>query len=85
VTQKFRHKQKKQLYVTLTFVGKETKKIASLFKNTNIKIAYRTPNTLGKLLITKPNNNKKDKYLNSGVHHLTCPDCGKTYTGQIGQ
>jgi hypothetical protein len=75
----------KQLYATLTFVGKETKKIANLFKNTNIKIAYRTPNTLGKLLITKPNNNKKDKYLNSGVYRLTCPNCGKIYTGQTGR
>jgi len=28
---------------------------------------------------------KTDKYTQSGVYKLTCPDCDKTYVGQIGR
>ena len=74
----------KPKYATLTFFGKETKVIANIFKNTNVKIAYRTTNTLQKLLSSNPNN-KKDKFHNSGIYRLTCPDCKRTYTGQRGR
>lgn len=65
----------KQHYATLTFIGKK-KNWLRTFRNTHIKIAYKTSNTLQKFLT--PTHNKKDKFHNSGVYRLTCPDCGKT-------
>jgi len=58
--------------------------VTKLFKNTNVKVAYRTKNNLGKLLklqkIPKP-----DKYEKSGVYQLECITCHKKYTGQTGR
>jgi hypothetical protein len=71
-----------QYWATFTFVGKETKTITKLFKNTNIKIAYKTSNSLQKLLTPRPDTSKKDNFQKSGMYRLTCPDCKQTYTGQ---
>ena len=38
-------------WATFTYTGKQTKYITKLFKNTNLKIAYKTNNTLERLLI----------------------------------
>jgi hypothetical protein len=34
-------------WATFTYTGSETKFITKLFKNTNLKIAYKTVNTIG--------------------------------------
>ena len=39
-------KQKQYKWATFTYVGKQTTFISKLFKNTNIKIAYRTQTPL---------------------------------------
>jgi len=61
-------------------MGKETLFITKIFKQANLRIAYRTNNTLQKHL--SYNNTQRDKFTQSGIYKLTCPDCNKAYIGQ---
>jgi len=70
-------------WCTFTYTGKETTFITKLFKHTNIRIAYRTNNYIWKHLYQ--NTPEPDKYRQSGVYKLTCPDCGKAYIRQTGR
>ena len=76
--------KEKKRWAKFTYVGKETKLITKLFKDTNIKVAFTTDNTIGKRLTTKQktDQNMCDK---NGVYQLTCPNCEKKYTGQTGR
>jgi hypothetical protein len=67
-----------------TYNGKETKFITKLFKNTSVRIAYTTRNTISRLLANQTGSHH-DIYESSGVYKLTCPDCGKAYIGQTGR
>ena len=49
----------KNQWARFTYVGKETKFITKLFKDSSIKIAFMTQNTTGKLLSLKQNPHKK--------------------------
>ena len=62
----------------------EKKYITKFFKGTNVKIAYKTSNTVGKIVAYK-NMGETDKLNRTGIYQLTCPDCGKKYTGQTGR
>jgi hypothetical protein len=55
----------------------------NLFRRTNIKIAFRTNNTVYNRLTHK--NHNTDKYTQYGVCTLMCPDCNKAYVGQTGR
>jgi len=68
---------------TFTYIRKETTFITNLFKNTDIKIAFHTNNTILSQLTHK--NQKADKYTSSGVYKLTCPGCQKAYVGLTGR
>ena len=70
-------------WVTFTYTGKETNFITNLFRETNLKIAFRTSNTTQSLL--KHKQQPPDIYTQSGVYKLKCPDCNKAYVGQIGR
>jgi hypothetical protein len=68
------HKKKKPMntapdatrkWATFTYVGKETRVISKLFKNTNLRIAYKTNNTIQKHMQLK--NIDPDKYSHSGI------------------
>jgi hypothetical protein len=61
-------------------VGKETAYITNVFRRADLKIAFRTNNTIRNLLMHK--NLNPDKFSLSGVYKLTCPDCKKAYVGQ---
>ena len=55
------------------------KNISKLFKNTNIKIAYKTNNNL----LNKINTTSKiNDTLNNGIYKTECIDCNKFYVGQ---
>jgi hypothetical protein len=73
----------KHKWTTFTYVGKETSYITNLFKKTELRIAFRTTSTIGKILSHK--NPTPDKFSLSGVYRLTCPDCNKVYVGQTGR
>jgi hypothetical protein len=72
-----------QKWDTFMYVRRETNFITNLFKKANVKIAFKTNNTIQKLLMHKQQ--KKDIHSQSGVYKLTCPDCGKLYVGQTGR
>jgi hypothetical protein len=67
-------------WATFTYVGKETRFITQIFKNTDLRFAYNTIETL-----LKANPIHFDKYLACGIYKLTCPDCGKAYVGHTFQ
>jgi hypothetical protein len=76
------HKIKKTKWATFTYSGKETRTITKLFKETHIKIAYRTRNTRANTLKLHP---QTDKYVKSGIYEMKCQDCPLKYTGQMGR
>jgi hypothetical protein len=61
---------------------KETKKIAKLFKEAQIKSAFRTRNTIQN--VVKPHL-QIDKYEKSGIYQMKHMDCPLKYVGQIGR
>jgi hypothetical protein len=65
-------------------VGKETRAISKVFKNTMIRVTYSTNNTPKKLL-TKKHHPHKNKYDNSAIYQITCLTCNMKYTGQTGR
>jgi hypothetical protein len=68
--------------VTFTYNGKDTKKIAKLFKDTKLKIAYRTKHTIQNILKPQP---MTEKYNNSGIYLMKCNECPLKYIGQMGR
>ena len=64
-------------------MGKETSYITNVFRQTELKIAFRTNHTIGNLLRHK--NLTSDKFSLLGMYKLTCPDCNKAYGGQTGR
>jgi hypothetical protein len=71
-----------QKWASFAYVGKETSYITNIFKRIELKIALRTTYKLDNLLTHE--DHAHDKYSQSGVYKLTCPDCHKTYVGQTG-
>ena len=70
-------------WATFTYIGKQTTFITILFSKANIKIAFRTNNTIQNLLIHKQRTS--DIYSRLGVYKLTRHDCGKACVGQTGR
>jgi hypothetical protein len=70
-------------WAKFTYIGKETKFITKLFKDSPINITFTTRQTIKKLLSTKPQP-AHNKFNNSGIYQLTCPDCHKKYIRQTG-
>jgi hypothetical protein len=69
--------------VTFTYIGKKTKAITTLFKNTNIRIEYKTRNTVQNIL--QPRKHDIDKYNNIGIYQMKCNSCQLRYIGQTGR
>jgi hypothetical protein len=70
-------------WATFTYYSSSVRTITKLFRNTNVKVAYRTTNTIKNLL--KPKITIKDIYDQSGVYQLSCNDCPLKYIGQTGR
>jgi hypothetical protein len=82
-TQKTKDQLEKQKWATFTYTGKETTYITNTFRKTNIKIPFRTQNTIGNWL--KPKHKTPDTYALSDIYRLSCPICSKAYVGQTGR
>jgi hypothetical protein len=67
---------------TFTYSGKETRKITQLFKDTKIKITFRTWNKIQNILRQHP---QKGKYNDSSIYQMNCLDCPFKYIGQTGR
>jgi len=67
--------------VYFTYVGKETKFMKELHKNSNVNIPYKPYNTIPRLLAYKQLE-YNNKYSGNGIYALSRPDCGKQCLGQ---
>jgi hypothetical protein len=63
-------------WATITYSGKERRKIKKLCKDTQIKITFRTQNTI---------QNIEDEYNDSHIYQMKCLDCPLKYAGQTGR
>jgi hypothetical protein len=75
-------------WASFSYVGKEVIPIAKILKKFNIKVAFRTRNTLGNWLGCKqlyPNEDKGDKFDTCGIYKLNCRSCDGSYIGQTGR
>jgi hypothetical protein len=73
--------EKEQKWVTFIYTGNYIK-ITKLFKDTNLKIAFITTSTIGKLLNKQQEMNS---YKRSGIYKITYQSCHKVYIGQTGR
>jgi hypothetical protein len=70
-------------WATFTHTSPHVRKITDLFKNTNVKVAFKSNNTIAQL--TKPPTTTTPfptPYNNSGIYSLTCDTCKQAYVGQ---
>jgi hypothetical protein len=72
-------------WATFTYIGKETKHITKLFKDTGMRVAYRTNNSIKRILKPKNPIEQSNKYNSPGVYKLKCKDCPLHYIGQTGR
>ncbi|PNF21350.1 hypothetical protein B7P43_G18081 [Cryptotermes secundus] len=82
ITEDSEEQKTKTKWATFTYIGKETRNITKLFRDTKLKIAFRTKNNLQHILKSRPEINK---YNNSGIYSMKCLDCPKEYIGQTGR
>jgi hypothetical protein len=82
-TSKNNQNNKKEKWAIFTYSGYGTQKITTIFKDTKLKIAYRTNSTLQKHLLHKKI--KIDKYENSGIYRMKCLNCPRQYIGRTGR
>jgi hypothetical protein len=75
--------QHKKKWVTFTYHNSTTRKITNLFHNTNIKIVFKTNNSIRHILNTQCRDN--NQYMQNGKYRLTCQTCHKPYVGQSGR
>jgi hypothetical protein len=69
--------QHNKKWVTFTYHGPSVRKVTSLFKHTNLKIALRPTNTIYQQLSQKSNVTNR-----SGIYQLKCNMCKHSYIGQ---
>ena len=68
-------------WATFTFSSPYIRKITNLFRHTNIKIGYKSSNTVAQL--TKPASDRNiPPHNKSGIYCLTCKTCNLSYVGQ---
>jgi hypothetical protein len=69
-------------WITFTYTGNYIRKITKLFKDTNLKIAFKTTSTRNNFLTNKQ---KTNMYVQSGIYKINCQSCYKVYIGQTGR
>jgi hypothetical protein len=74
----------KRKWAKFTYIGKETRLVTKLFRDTQVKIAYTTNNNLDRILQYN-STGTENKYGKSGIYQLSCPTCNKKYIGQTGR
>ena len=68
-------------WATFTFISPHICTIMNLFRHTNVKVAFRCHNTVGRL--TKPPKDRNIPLHNKwGIYQLTCNTCNLSYVGQ---
>jgi len=74
-------KKENEIWTTFTYHSPKIRAVTNIFRNTNIKIAFKTAETTQKII--KPHRqNPTSAYEKSGIYKLTCKTCKKAYVGQ---
>jgi len=68
-------------WATFTYHSSKVRKITNIFKQTDIKIAFKSKNTLQQLTKPKIHNTTQDRD-KSGIYKLTCNTFNRAYIGQ---
>jgi hypothetical protein len=76
-------RKEKTKWTTFTYFGPETRTITNLFRNTSLKITYKTTDKIKYHL--KPKGIPEDVYNLSGIYQLQCRECPLNYIGQTGR
>jgi hypothetical protein len=79
---KVKQNTSKTKWAKFTYVGKETKLVTRLFKNTLLKITFTTQNTIRKSL-SKQQKHSQSKSEKCGVYQPNFRDCNMNYIGQV--
>ena len=74
-----RHTQNKN-WTIFTYHSPLVRKVTNLFKNTDIRIAFKANNTIYQQLAQKVENRNP-----SGIYEIKCNTCIKNYVGQSGR
>jgi len=75
------HDNKNKKWATFTYISQQIRKVTNIFRNTNIKIAYKCRNTIANL--TKPPRDLHTPPHNKwGIYQLTSNTCNLSYVGQ---
>jgi len=67
-------------WITFTYFSPLIRKITNLFRQTDLKIAFRATNTIQQQIAAKQTHNDT-----SGIYGLKCKSCDKVYVGQSGR
>ncbi|OLY42608.1 hypothetical protein PEB0149_000040 [Bartonella apis] len=73
-------KEENTRYITFSYTGTTTQRTANRFKKYGVSIAYRTQNTMSKIL--HPKIEDCNKFDTSGIYKINCDDCDSFYIGQ---
>ena len=68
-------------WATFTYISPQIRKVTNIFRNTNIRIAYKCHNTLANL-IKPPRDHRTPPHNKWGIYKLTCNTCNLSYVGQ---
>ena len=83
---KITKQDKSHQWTTFTYFSPKIKKITNIFKDTKLNIAFRTTNTIAKIIKPKIDQvtDKSDNttHNRSGVYKLKCMTCNKAYISQ---
>lgn len=74
---------KRNKFITLTYFGKTTERIAYTLQRQNHQIAFKSHRKLSTLLFNAKD--ATDPIKKSGVYKLTCSECNSVYIGQTGR
>jgi hypothetical protein len=77
--QKCDKEENKKKGALFTYYSPRIRKLTSLFKHTNIRIAFRSINTIQQY--TKPKTSNHNQEHKSGIYKLTCNTCKLSYIG----
>ena len=73
---------KTKKWALFTFHSPTIRQVTNIFRDTNLKITFRTNNTLQNILNTRQHNT--NTYAQSGIYKMDCHTCNNSYIGQTG-
>ena len=72
---------KNKRWATFTYISPQTRKVTNIFKNTNVRIAFRCRNTIAKI-IRPPKGHDIPPHNKWGIYQIKCSTFGRSYVGQ---